>query len=159
MDNQEQSASVPARSAAQMPVGLMPDLRIVPMEALVPHEEHDAQRSDPLIQRIRDSGVLLNPPIVAEMGDGRFVILDGANRHFALGALGYPHILVQVVEYESEAVRLETWHHVISGVSWFELLRRIRQINDLSVNTDDLLGARAALARRDALAYVVLQDE
>ncbi|MHB8624929.1 MAG: hypothetical protein ACYDBJ_03690 [Aggregatilineales bacterium] len=159
MSHQVQPAPESAHSVQQTSVGVMPDLRIVPIGALVPHEEHDAQRSEPLIERIRDSGVWLNPPIVAEMGDGRYVILDGANRHFALGALGYPHILVQVVEYESESVRLETWHHVVSGVSWFELLRHIHQIDGLSVDTCDLLGARAALARRDALAYVVLRDE
>ena len=158
MKNPAESASEVAQHTTQPPIGMMPDLRIVPMDVLVPHEEHDAQRSEPLISRIREAGVWLNPPIVAEMGDGRFVILDGANRHFALGSLGYPHILVQVVEYESEDVRLETWHHIVSGVSWFELLRHIRQIEGLNVEACDLFGARAALAGRDALAYVVLQD-
>lgn len=159
MNNPAESASEAVQHTTQPPIGMMPDLRIVPMDTLVPHEEHDAQRSEPLIARIREAGVWLNPPIVAEMGDGRFVILDGANRHFALGSLGYPHILVQVVDYESEDVRLETWHHIVSGVSWFELLRHIRQVDGLSVDTCDLLGARAALAGRDALAYVVLRDE
>ena len=159
MTSQAPTLPESAHSLHQTSAGIMPDLRIVPIEALVPHEEHDAQRSEPLIARIRDAGVWLNPPIVAEMGDERYVILDGANRHYALGALGYQHILVQVVEYESEAVRLETWHHIVSGVSWFELLRHIHQIEGLSVDTCDLLGARAALARRDALAYIVLQDE
>ena len=143
------------RSAVQV----MPDLRIVPVDSLVPHEEHDAQRSGPLVERIRGSGVWLNPPIVAPLGDGRYVILDGANRHFALTALGYPHILVQVVDYESEAVKLETWQHVVSGLSWFDLLRRIRQIDGLRVEADELLGARVALAQRMSLAYLVLGDE
>src|SRR5258708_30472296 len=71
---------------------VMPDLRIVPLASLVPHEEHDAQRSEPLIERIRAAGTWLNPPIVAPMGDGRFVILDRANRHYPLSALGYDHI-------------------------------------------------------------------
>jgi hypothetical protein len=159
MNNPAESASETAQHTPQPSIGIMPDLRIVPMDTLVPHEEHDAQRSEPLIARIREAGVWLNPPIVAEMGDGRFVILDGANRHFALRSLGYPHILVQVVEYESEDVRLETWHHIVSGVSWFELLRHIHEIEGLNVDTCDLLSARAALARRDALAYVVLRDE
>ncbi|HLY26627.1 MAG TPA: ParB N-terminal domain-containing protein [Aggregatilineales bacterium] len=137
---------------------ILPDLRIVPLSSLVPHEEHDAQRSAPLIERIRQAGTWLNPPVVAPMGDGRYVILDGANRHFALGTLGYQYILVQVVDYESDEVQLETWHHIISGMSWFKFLRNICQIDGLEVACDDLLSARASLARRDVLAYTVLGD-
>lgn len=141
-----------------LPVIGTPDLRIVPLGALVPHEEHDAQRSEPLIARIVEAGTWLNPPVVAPMGGERFVILDGANRHFALQSLGYPYILVQVVDYESSAVQLDTWHHVVSGLSWFEFLRNIRELPDLEVESTDLLGARAALAQRQVLAYTVLRD-
>src|SRR5215475_14521965 len=138
---------------------VLPDLRIVPLDSLVPHEEHDAQRSDPLIERIRAAGTWLNPPVVAPMGDGRFVILDGANRHYALGALGYQYILVQVVNYETNEVELGTWQHIISGMTPFEFLRHVREIPNLAVECRDLLSARAALARREVLAYAVLQDE
>src|SRR5258708_30389930 len=138
---------------------VMPDLRIVPLTSLVPHEEHDAQRSEPLIERIREAGTWLNPPVVAPMGDGRFVILDGANRHYALGALGYQYILVQVVEYESVSVQLETWHHIISGMSWVNFLRNLLPIDGLTVVCTDLLTARAALARREVLAYTALNDD
>jgi len=138
---------------------VMPDLRIVPWTSLVPHEEHDAQRSEPLVERISEAGILLNPPVVAPMDADRFVILDGANRHYALGALGYDYILVQVVDYESDAVRLETWHHVVSHISWFKFLRHIRKIEGVSVDCVDLLSARAALARREVLAYAVLHDD
>src|SRR5258708_3214757 len=137
---------------------VLPDLRIVPLGSLVPHEEHDAQRSDPLIERIRAAGTWLNPPVVAPMGDGRFVILDGANRHYALGALGYQYILVQVVDYESDMVQLETWHHVISGMKPSQFLHNVRQVNGLNVQCVDLLDARAGLARREVLAYAVLED-
>src|SRR5258708_32260268 len=89
---------------------VMPDLRIVPWTSLVPHEEHDAQRSEPLVERISEAGILLNPPVVAPMDADRFVILDGANRHYALGALGSDYILLLVVDSESYAGRLETGH-------------------------------------------------
>jgi L-serine kinase (ATP) / ParB family transcriptional regulator, heme-responsive regulator len=138
--------------------GVIPDLRIVPIESLVPHEQHDAQRSEPLVRRIREAGTWLNPPVVAPMDDQRFVILDGANRHFALSALGYAYILVQVVDYESAAVELGTWHHIVSGLSWFQLLRDISKIEGIEVDCTDLLSARAALARREGLAYAVLKD-
>jgi hypothetical protein len=137
---------------------VIPDLRIVPTDSLIPHEEHDPQRSAPLIERIRAAGIWLNPPVVAPLDAERYVILDGANRHFALKTLGYPHILVQVVNYESSAVQLETWHHVISGISWFEFLRNLREIKTFQIESTDLLSARAALARREVLAYTVLSD-
>ena len=134
------------------------DLRIVPITSLVPHEEHDHQRAEPLIGRIREAGSWLTPPIVAPLDDARYVILDGANRHYALSHLGYDYILVQVVDYESEQVHLNTWNHVVSGLSWFEFLRNIRQIEQLHVDSADLLNARAAVARRAVLAYAVLDD-
>jgi len=136
----------------------MPNLQIVLTESLVPHEEHDAQRSGPLMERIRQAGTWLNPPVVAPMGDGRYVVLDGANRFHCIRELGYPYILVQVVEYESEDVELDTWHHVVAGLSWFELLRRLRKLDGVRVVADTLLNARAALAQRKVAAYVVLQD-
>src|SRR5258708_8418747 len=140
-------------------VAAMPDLRIVPLASLLPHEEHDAQRSEPLVKRIQEAGVLLNPPVVAPMGNDHCVIVDGANRHCALGVLGYQYILVQVVDYESDQVELGTWHHIISGLTPFEFLRHVREIQNLGVECCDLLSARAALARREVLAYAVLQDE
>ncbi|MFQ3536804.1 MAG: ParB N-terminal domain-containing protein [Aggregatilineales bacterium] len=138
---------------------VIPDLRIVPTDSLIPHEEHDPQRSAPLIERIRAAATWLNPPVVAPLDAERYVILDGANRHFALKTLGYPYILVQVVNYESKAVQLETWHHVISGLSWFEFLRNLRAIKTFQIESTDLLSARAALARREVLAYTVLSDK
>ena len=137
---------------------ILPDLRIVAIGSLAPHEEHDGQRSGPLVEQIRHAAAWLNPPIVSGLGDGRFVILDGANRHYALTTLGYPHILVQVVDYESDAVRLETWQHVVSGLSWFDLLRHLRQIDGLHIEAADLISARAALAERRALAYILFGD-
>jgi hypothetical protein len=145
---------------------VMPNLRIVPTSALVPHEDHDNQRSAPLIEKIKASGVWLNPPIVAPMSEdlgngtytGRYVILDGANRHYCISALGYPYILVQVVDYESNLVSLETWHHIVSGLSWFEFLRHLREVPNLRMDGTDLLSARASLARREAIAYTVLAD-
>jgi len=138
--------------------GVMPDLRIVRLSDMVPHEEHDAQRSAPLVERIRQAGSWLNPPVVAPMEDGRFVILDGANRHYALTELGYQYILVQVVDYESDDIQLGTWHHVVSGLDRAEFLRHLQAIQGLTLAETDLLSARAALARREVLAYTVLKD-
>src|SRR3990172_164351 len=72
----------------------LPDLRILPIDHLLLHEEHDAQRSQPLGARLAADGVLRNPPVVAPLpGEDRFVVLDGANRVTALAVLNIPHIL------------------------------------------------------------------
>src|SRR4051812_14803382 len=98
-------------------VAATPDLRVVPVSKIIPHEFEDASRAEPLIRRLPQEGVLRNPPIVTELGDaaGRYVILDGTNRVMALDALHYDHALVQVVKYEEPFVELHTWNHVVIG--------------------------------------------
>src|SRR5690242_20639126 len=79
-----------------------PDLRIVLTESVHPHEEHDSQRSVPLIDQLKRAEFITNPPIVAPVDDTEhFVILDGANRCYSFHHLGYTQILVQVIAYES----------------------------------------------------------
>src|SRR5881409_3354271 len=75
----------------------LPDLRFVPVESLIPHEQHDGRRMQALVHRLRNQAVLKNPPIAAPFGDegseARYVVLDGANRVTAAGAAGLPHML------------------------------------------------------------------
>ncbi len=138
----------------------LPDLRIVPIGWLLPHELHDEQRAGPLVRRMREDGVLRNPPIVTPLGlgDNRFVILDGANRVVALDVLGIGHVLVQVVPYEPPRVELHTWHHGLSHVDVKELYRRLKQLDGIEIAESDIFHARAALARRAILAYCLLAD-
>lgn len=141
----------------------LPDLRFVATEAIYPHEYHDLQRTQPLVQRLRESGTLKNPPIVTQVGDGmrvepRFVVLDGANRSTAARAAGWPHLLVQVVRYESPSVELHTWYHALTADAREILERGIANIPGLDFRHHDRLHARAMLARREALACVVLND-
>jgi len=130
------------------------DLRILPLADLLPHERTDPRRVAPLRERLRGEAVLHNPPIVAPLngGDPRFVVLDGANRVTALRALGVPHMLAQVVDYD--AVALHTWHHAITGYAADDLIAQIDGLPGLSCTRTDLIHARALLARREALAFV-----
>ncbi|MCC6649807.1 MAG: hypothetical protein IT348_01505, partial [Candidatus Eisenbacteria bacterium] len=48
----------------------LPDLRFVPVDAVFPHEYNDLQRTEPLVRKLRESGVMRNPPIVTQVGDG-----------------------------------------------------------------------------------------
>jgi hypothetical protein len=139
----------------------LPDLRFVPVEALVPHEEHDEQRLQPLVRRLREEAVLRNPPIVAALPDDpgdRYVVLDGANRATAARLAGFPHMLVQVVRYEEPWVRLLTWCHALGDVACEDFERDLRAVPGLEVRREPQLHARAMLARREALALVMCED-
>ncbi len=132
----------------------LPDLRILPLEHLVPHEKTDPRRVNPLLERLQSESVLVNPPIVAPFGrnDPRFVVLDGANRTSAFRALGVPHILAQVVNYSQ--VQLNTWHHIITSCDFETLINQLHTIEGIKLSEDDLMSARARLARREAIAYI-----
>jgi hypothetical protein len=139
----------------------IPRLQIVPAADLVVHEQNDTQRTAPLVERLRAEGVLKNPPIVAPMGgaDPRFVVLDGANRTTALQEMGCPHVLAQVVDYENEEeVRLTTWHHVVAGLPAETFTGLLASVEGLEYRPTDLSRARAALARRILLAYIISGD-
>jgi hypothetical protein len=134
----------------------LPDLRILPVSSLLLHEQHDVQRSEPLAMRLATDGMLRNPPIVAPIPDeDRFVVLDGANRVTALATLGIPHVVVQVVDYEDEELILDMWYHLVSDLPREDFHRAIDGLPGVSLEASDLMGARAELARREALAYLV----
>lgn len=142
----------------------LPDLRFVPVEAIFAHEWHDEQRSRPLVARLRESGVMSNPPIVTQVGDGhrvepRFVVLDGANRSTAARSAGWPHIVVQVVRYEAPAVQLNTWFHALTADARDVLEGALAAVPGLVASRESRLHARAMLARREALAAVMLDDD
>jgi hypothetical protein len=140
----------------------LPDLRFVPTESIIPHEQHDDQRLGPLVQRFREQSVLKNPPVVTPIWGGtsgaRFMVLDGANRSTAARAAGFPHIVVQVVPYDHGAVRLSTWNHALADFPRAGLEEALGTISGLECRRAELLSARAALARRAALAWVQLAD-
>lgn len=134
-----------------------PELRIIPLEKILPHEEFDSQRALPLMQRIAQADSWLHPPIVTPLpdSDDLYILLDGTNRCYSLQELGFPHILVQVVSYYSGQVELDTWNHVISQVNVADVLPDIAAIEHIEVEETNLLSAQAALAQRDGLAYLI----
>jgi hypothetical protein len=141
----------------------LPDLRFVPSDSLVSHERHDSQRMEPLVEQLREQGVLKNPPIVTPLADGpgdvqRFMVLDGANRATAVLAAGIPHVVVQVVRYEEPWVQLLTWDHALSGMSPAVLLDACQRLPGMTLAEEPLLHAQAQLARRSILAYALLED-
>jgi hypothetical protein len=113
----------------------LPTLKILPLESLILHEDHDAQRSLPLVEKLRAQGILRNPPIVMPLTDGsqRYMVLDGANRVTSLREMEFPHIVAQVVNAEDPHVNLQTWNHVVWGMSPKALMKNIRNIKSLEV--------------------------
>ncbi len=113
----------------------LPTLRILPIESLILHEDHDSQRSQPLVQKLRAAGILRNPPIVMPLADGskRYMVLDGANRVTSLQEMEFPHIVAQVVEASNPNVNLQTWNHVIWGMNTRTLLNRLHKISEFEL--------------------------
>lgn len=110
-----------------------PDLRIVPVDRIFPHEEHDPQRSVPLIERLREATLLTNPPIVAPMGVDNYVVMDGANRTFSFRELGYEYLLVQVAPYDAGYVDLGVWQHIIGGWNELEFYEALQQVPGIEI--------------------------
>ena len=91
-----------------------PELRIVNVDDVQPHETGDIQRTQPLMTRLREAALFTNPPVVAAIAGGGYVLMDGSNRHMAMKRLGFAHILVQIADYEAEHVELGVWQHVVA---------------------------------------------
>lgn len=130
-------------------------LEVVPITQVTPHEQIDEKRVARLMQRLENESRLINPPIVTKWHD-RYVILDGATRFTALQRLGYPHMIVQVVDAQRDDFELHTWYHVISGERPIdELLAVLRKVEGISIEavaSEDLQGV---FREQNALCYIV----
>lgn len=131
----------------------LPTLKIIPLDQVILHEDHDMQRTKPLVAKLRAQGILRNPPILMPLTDssGRFMVLDGANRVTSLKDMEFPHIVAQVVEADYPHVNLQTWNHIVWGMSTSTLLRSIRKIKGIQLVKVD------AIKSLDAPMYMPLQ--
>jgi hypothetical protein len=136
-----------------------PDLQIVPLERCVLHEETDDERVARLVARIEVEETLRNPPILGRHPSiDTLIVLDGATRVTALQALGAPHILAQVVDYDDDEIELHTWSHVLSGISLDDLEQGLANETLIREQRCDPQAAEAALHRRETLAYLADRD-
>lgn len=104
-------------------MSLIPDLRVIPLAEIVPHEEFDPLRVDRLADRMTEAGSQANPVVCIAADTGEFVLLDGATRTAALRRLGLEYVLAQVVL--PDGITLDTWHHVIRDADPAVVLERI----------------------------------
>jgi hypothetical protein len=124
----------------------LPTLEILPIDLLILHEDHDKQRTFPLVAKLRAQGILRNPPVVMPLtdGSGRYMVLDGANRVTSLREMGFPHIVAQVVGSNDGNVILQTWNHVIWGMEskiLMENLHAVPGVGPVQVDTQRSLDA------------------
>jgi hypothetical protein len=113
----------------------LPTLKILPIDNVILHEDHDMQRSLPLIEKLRAAGIMRNPPIVMPLSDGsnRYMVLDGANRVTSLLEMEFPHIVAQVVQPNDPNVNLQTWNHILWGMNQKTLMSSLKKIRGMKV--------------------------
>jgi hypothetical protein len=110
-------------------------LELVPTELVIPHEQIDEKRVARLMERLEDDGRLVNPPVTT-FWEGKYIVLDGATRSTAFKRLGYPHVIVQVVEAQRDNFELHTWYHAISSERPFaELRQHLQSIDHLRLTS------------------------
>ncbi len=134
-------------------IASIPTLKILPLERLILHEDHDLQRTLPLVAKLRAQGILRNPPIVMPLtdGSGRYMVLDGANRVTSLRELEFPHTVAQVVEVSNQHVNLQTWNHIVWGMNTNTLVNSLRKVKGIQLTKID------PLKSLDAPLYMPLQ--
>ncbi len=132
-----------------------PELRIVCVDAILPHEKSDVQRSQPLMKRLKRAEYFTNPPLVAELPDGRYVLMDGSNRHLSMRLLGFEHILVQILDYESDYVELGVWQHVVADWDSKRLLRELEAIRNTNIRSGWDSSAVAQILLREGPVYSI----
>jgi hypothetical protein len=113
----------------------IPELKILPLEQMILHEDHDLQRTLPLVEKLRAQGILRNPPVVMPLTDdsGRYMVLDGANRVTSLRAMECPHIVAQVVQPDDKNVTLQTWNHIVWGMDSEDLIEAVCDVEAVNL--------------------------
>jgi hypothetical protein len=135
---------------------VLPVLHMLPSDKLIPHEDCDPRRTDRLCQRLRQEGILKNPPIVTSIPEtDQYVVLDGANRTLAFAAMHIPHIVAQLVSYDDPGVILDTWYHVVSGMDILDFEHELTKVTGLHLESCSLEEARRALDISESAAYIV----
>jgi len=134
-------------------------LKIISLKSLIPHELADFKQIEILAKRIAKDGQLRNPIVVGKLEEGnRYLILDGTTRASALKILNYPDALVQVVDFQSPEVRLETWRHLILGTDREEITEEAKRLN-LNVTLMNREKAISILNSKNVISCFLFDEE
>lgn len=146
------------------------NLQIIPIKDIFGHEEYDESRAVPLISNLKKEGKLVNPILVASLGDGKYVQLDGMNRFSAFKMMGIHTILCQIIDYnDQESVELSSWSHFFKGVK-DDFLNFLKNSPDLTLKPGrmELVGHRyikeegpgrlCTICGKDGEVYLVISN-
>ncbi|EJR73188.1 hypothetical protein COD78_24335 [Bacillus cereus] len=86
------------------------------------HESYEHKRLEQICRVMESEGVLRNPPLVSELSDGNYLLLDGAHRMKAMMALGCKRVAVQVVP--DEKIKIRAWNHLLPMGEWVNNLKK-----------------------------------
>jgi hypothetical protein len=87
----------------------LPEVKILPISKLHPHEELDAQVLSKIDTAMK-IGIFTNPIIVDKSTN---VVLDGMHRLELLKTMNYRYIPCQLVDYLTDAIDVRTWYPTI----------------------------------------------
>ncbi len=132
-------------------------LAVVPLNKVFPHEHIDPRRVENLIEKINNSEVFTNPPIVVPFKD-YYVLLDGATRFSAFKKLGYPHIIVQVLK-DRNKFKLDTWFHAIRKIDTDKLLNLLNELPVTTMVKSDIKTIQAEMVEHGGLCYIQTVDK
>lgn len=118
-------------------------VRLLPIDVLLPHEEHDHEHAVALSHAIANDGYLSRPVVVEER---TLILLDGHHRVAALVMLGCKLVPSVLVGYEDPRVCLDGWRPdvvvdrdmVIAAASRGQLLPRKTTRHQLSPELDQV---------------------
>lgn len=137
------------------------NLAIVSLQNVLLHEEIEHKRVDKLVERLQTDRVLKNPPMVAQGDDNgtpRYIVLDGASRTSALRKLNVRDILVQIVDYYSPEIKLESWNHLLLDITPANLRRELDDMSCITMVEMDEPQAQQELDARKILGYLKFSD-
>ncbi len=132
-------------------------LRVVPLERVLPHEHFDPLRVADLAARLQQETTLVNPPVVVQHKDA-YVVLDGATRVTAFKQLGYPHIVVQLIDPRAGTLELHTWYHAVHGISTDELLDHLNRLAQCRIMPAPRDSLQPALDAGEAIASLLTPE-
>ncbi len=133
----------------------VPNLQLVPTERIRFHEHPEPKRTARLVKRLREETYLRNPPIVTALGDGDYVLLDGANRVSAFRAIGWSHVPVQVIDYARADVQLKGWHHLLLEAKPLDLRATYEKLAGIRLERIAQADIKAVLELRRICAALV----
>ena len=132
-------------------------LAVVSLDKVFPHELIDSRRVENLINKLNESTVFTNPPIVVR-SNNHYVVLDGATRVSSFKKLGFPHIIVQVLK-SSDNHSLNTWSHVVRKIDSEKLLTLFKKLTEITIVKSDLTSLQRGLVEDGCLCSIQTADK